>query len=283
MPSGDFLAEPMQVVPFPARHARLQYRHTLRTLNYVTLGASNGGIIRNLNSKGMAMQALSSPAPQQRVNVRFDLKFPRVHVETEGQVSWANSSGECGIRFVGLPARTSQQINEWILSNLLEIADRHASSLDGIFASSTSLSAQESSADESGLVYSSGVRAPIRLGSRYRRSEQIAFDDSAEELATGVDTNWLSRPLSGRALACIIDGLLIVAGLLLFVFVFLTMTHELPSWPVTLGVMLAATVVIGSGYCVLFTLFGGRTLGARLIRSDSKPEEKEYSVVGRFR
>jgi PilZ domain/RDD family len=273
----------MQVVPFPARHARLHYRHTLRTLNYVTLGASNGGIIRNLNSKGMAMQALSSLAPQQHVQVRFDLKFPRVHVETEGQVSWANSSGECGIRFVGLPTRTVQQINEWILSNLLEIADRHTGSLDGIFAGSASLSAQGSSVNEDGLVFSTGVRAPIRLGSRYRHSEQITFDDSVTELATDADTNWLSRPLSGRTLAWIIDGLLVLAGLLLFAFVFLTMTHELPSWPLTLGVMFAAALVIGSGYCVLFTLFGGRTLGARLTQSESKPEKKEYSSAGRFR
>jgi hypothetical protein len=270
----------MQVVPFPARRARLHYRHTLRTLNYVTLGASNGGIIRNLNSNGMAMQALSSLTPQQHVPVRFDLKFPRIHVETEGQVSWANSSGECGIRFVGLPARTSQQINEWILSNLLEIADRHASSLGGIFASSASLGAQGSLLGEDGLVFSSGIRAPIRLGTGYVPSERMMPEGTVERDA---GTNWLSRPLSGRTLAWIIDGLLVLTGLLLFAFVFLTMTHELPSWPLTLGVMLVATVVIGSGYCVLFTLFGGRTLGARLTQPESKPEEKEYSMAGRFR
>jgi hypothetical protein len=41
--------------------------------------------------------------PQQRVRLRFELRGPRVRVETYGHVSWAHSSGQCGIRFEELP------------------------------------------------------------------------------------------------------------------------------------------------------------------------------------
>ena len=101
----------MQVVSFPARQARTHYRHELRTLTYVTLDAANGGIIRNLNSAGVAVQAVAPLRQQQRVLLRFELRFPRLRVEAYGHVSWASSSGQCGIRFVDLPAQTARQID----------------------------------------------------------------------------------------------------------------------------------------------------------------------------
>ena len=56
----------MQAVPFPERQARTQYRHELRTLTYVTLDDANGGIIRNLNHEGVAVQAVGALRPQLR-------------------------------------------------------------------------------------------------------------------------------------------------------------------------------------------------------------------------
>src|ERR1017187_10977199 len=97
----------MQSVFFPARQARTHYRHELRTLTYVTLDEANGGIIRNMNHEGVAVQAVAALHQQQRVRLRFELRFPRLHVETYGQVSWASPSGQCGIRFVDLPARAT--------------------------------------------------------------------------------------------------------------------------------------------------------------------------------
>ncbi len=116
----------MQAVSIPPRQARTHYRHELRSLTYVTLDETNGGIIRNLNHEGVAVQAVAPLHPQQRVRLHFDLRSPRVRVETSGQVCWVRSSGQCGIRFVGLSARTGHQINEWIFSNLLDAVARDA-------------------------------------------------------------------------------------------------------------------------------------------------------------
>ena len=116
----------MQAVSIPPRQTRTHYRHELRSLTYVTLDETNGGIIRNLNHEGVAVQAVAPLHPQQRVRLHFDLRFPRVRVETGGQVCWARSSGQCGIRFVDLPLRTGHQINQWIFSNLLDAIARDA-------------------------------------------------------------------------------------------------------------------------------------------------------------
>ena len=110
----------MQLVSFPARQARTHYRHELRTLTYVTLDAANGGIVRNLNREGVAVQAVAPLRQEQRVRLRFELRFPRLRVETYGQVTWAGPSGQCGIRFVDLPSQTARQIDQWIFSNLLD-------------------------------------------------------------------------------------------------------------------------------------------------------------------
>src|SRR5271155_4985733 len=139
----------MQEVSFPARHARAQYRHELRTLTYVTLDDANGGIIRNLNHEGVAIQAVAALRPQQLVRLRFELRFPRLRVETRGQVSWANRSGQCGIRFIDLPARTRLHINEWIFSNLLDAIVRDATHPRPIFGrSAVSIVSEENVPEE---------------------------------------------------------------------------------------------------------------------------------------
>ncbi|MGB6330448.1 MAG: PilZ domain-containing protein, partial [Candidatus Sulfotelmatobacter sp.] len=165
----------MQAVSISPRQARTHYRHELRTLTYVTLDEANGGIIRNLSHEGVAVQAVAPLHLQQRVRLHFDLRSPRVRVETSGEVCWARSSGQCGIRFVDLPARTGHQINEWIFSNLLDALARDAShprSISGasIFgASVVSILGEddigeENSAEESdGLTVSPSPRPAIRL------------------------------------------------------------------------------------------------------------------------
>ena len=163
--SEPFLADSMQVVSFPARQARTHYRHGLRTLTYVTLDAANGGIIRNFNSDGVAVQAVAPLRPQQRVRLRFELRFPRLRVDTYGEVTWASSSGQCGIRFVDLSERTSHQINEWIFSNLLDAIARDAGHPRSMFGGSViPIAGEESICDENdGLTLSAPPHPAIRL------------------------------------------------------------------------------------------------------------------------
>ena len=176
----------MQAVSISPRQARTHYRHELRTLTYVTLDEANGGIIRNLSHEGVAVQAVAPLHLQQRVRLHFDLRSPRVRVETSGEVCWARSSGQCGIRFVDLPARTGHQINEWIFSNLLDALARdagHPRSISGasIFgASVVSILGEddigeENSAEESdGLTVSPSPRPAIRLAQSLGRRDEAA-------------------------------------------------------------------------------------------------------------
>jgi hypothetical protein len=104
----------------PTREARVHHRHELRTLTYVTLDQANGGIVRNLTDEGIGVQVVAAVRPGQQLRVRFELRSPRLRVETRGEVMWATSSGQCGIRLLDLPPRMARQINEWIFGNLLD-------------------------------------------------------------------------------------------------------------------------------------------------------------------
>lgn len=117
-----------------ARQARLKHRHELRTLTYVTLDQANGGIVRNLTHDGMAAQVVGAVRPQQQLRVRFELRYPRLRVETRGEVVWATTSGQCGIRFLDVSPALTRQINEWIFGNLLEGISLHAEQPGSIFA-----------------------------------------------------------------------------------------------------------------------------------------------------
>ena len=117
-----------------ARQTRSSHRHELRTLTYVTLDQANGGIVRNLTHGGIGAQVVTPVRPHQQLLVKFELRYPRVRVETRGEVVWATFSGQCGIRLLDLPPRVVRQIDEWILGNLLEGASLHWENSGPIFA-----------------------------------------------------------------------------------------------------------------------------------------------------
>src|SRR5579872_7336068 len=110
----------------PARQTRAQHRHQLRTLTYVTFDQANGGVVRNLTHEGIGAQVVAAVRPRQQLRLRFELRYPRLRVETRGEVVWATFSGQCGIRFLDLPQKTSRQIKEWIFGNLLEEISLHS-------------------------------------------------------------------------------------------------------------------------------------------------------------
>lgn len=307
-----YLAESMQTASFPAQETRTHYRHELRMLTYVTLDEANGGIIRNLNHEGVDVQAVGPLRPRQRVRLRFELRFPRLRVETYGQVSWARPSGQCGILFVDLPARTRRQINEWIFSNLLDAVARDADHFRSVFgASVVSIVRQENVREKNareenirgnvheenapeesdGLALSASSRPVIRLEPGVARWDEapVLHRHSEEDITDPADypygqLNWLSQPLSGRTIAWLVDGLIVIAGLLLFALIFLSIAHELPPWPLTLGTASAAAVFVAAVYWAVLAVLGGPSLGARLAQAASGLEEEEEGEDGsRFR
>lgn len=248
----------------PVRQARGQHRHELRTLTYVTLDQANGGIVRNLSHHGIGVQAVAAVRPRQQLRVRFELRYPRLRVETRGEVMWSSFSGQCGIRFLDLSPRMTRQINEWIFGNLLEGISLHAGRAESIF--SDSVSATRAAEEEDGLLLSPSPLNVIELPVRPELVESDMIQQSAEfdDAVAPSQLDWLSRPLSGRSLTWTINALVLIAAILLFALVFLAVTGAPPRWPLAMAAGAAGLVaLLDWGF---FKAFGGSSPGARLAR-----------------
>lgn len=270
----------MEAVSSPAQHARAHYRYDLRSLTYVTLDDANGGIIRNLTNRGATIQAVGALRADQVVRIRFELRYPKLRVETRGEVIWASPSGQCGVRFLDLSPRLARQINEWIFGNLLESIPQHMGYNGSIFAATAPVA--EPVPGNDGLLISSTSRKVIPL-----QSPGIAGVFSTVTRTThpsSLELDWLSQPLSGRSLAWIVDSLIVTAALLLFSLVFLSIVHELPKWPQNLEAAFGAGIFVAVFYWGFFYFFAGASMGTRLARMSAVEEEDEEARnAARFR
>ena len=264
------------------RQTRAKHRHELRTLTYVTLDQANGGIVRNLNHEGMGVQAVAAVRPGQLVRVRFELRGPRLRVEARGEVTWATTSGQCGILFLDLSAGMTRLLNEWIFGDLLEGISLHSERDGSMFADSPWAVGDTEQAD--GLMVSPAPLKVIELPVRPDPLRPVRVYDDGASVAPQPSTqlDWLSQPLSGRSLSWTVDALVVVAALLLSVLVFLSVTREPPRWPFAmLGGAAVAVAVLYRGF---FQLFGGSSPGARLARMAGYDlEDDEEEAGARFR
>jgi hypothetical protein len=250
----------------------------------VTLDEANGGIVRNLNHEGIGVQAVGALRPLQQVRVRFELRFPRLRVETRGEVTWATLSGQCGIRFLDLSPRMTRQIDEWIFGSLLEGIPLCAERAGPMFAASpSSLAVADTVGEEDGLMVSA---APLKVIALQMRPDSVQphhvrGDDAVSGPRPMAELGWLSQPLSGPGLIWTINTLVIVAALLLFALVFLSVTHEPPRWP--LPMMGGAAIFVAALYWGFFQLFGGSSPGQRLARLAGCDLEENSEEGTRFR
>jgi len=295
----------MQAGQSTARQARTRHRHELRTLTYVTLDQANGGIVRNLTSSGIAVQAVAAVRPRQQIRVRFELRYPQLRVEARGEVVWSTFSGQCGIRFLDLSPRMARQIDEWIMGSLLEGTLLYPASEESLLSapSAPAAPAQPMTEQSDGLMISSSPLRVIELPVRPEAQQPMpAVASLAETLAEAAlaaaalaepalteaapaapdDLDWLSEPLSGRGLAWTVNTLVVVAALLLFALVFLSVTREMPKWP--FAMTSGAAVAVAMLYWGFFKLFVGASPGAWLARlADSEIENSERAAEDRFR
>ena len=274
-----------------ARQARVHPRHELHTLTYVTLDQANGGIVRDISHRGVGGQMVAAAPPGQQLRVRFELNHPRLRVETLGEVSWSMRSGQCGIRFLDLSPSMGRQINEWIFGNLLEAVSLHCEREGSIFFGTAltepafastpgTLSFPNAAPEEDGLMVSAGPVPVIEL--ELPAGADLPSLQRASEHSGTSQLDWLFQPLSGRGLAWTINTLVIVAALLLFALIFLSITGEPPRWPVATAS--AAAIFVAALYWGFFRLFGGSTPGARLARmAGLDVEESEEATDARFR
>lgn len=259
-----------------ARQARTQHRQELRSLTYVTLDDANGGIIRNLSHSGIAVQAVTAVRPGEKMQVRFELRGPRVMVALRGEVMWGTESGQCGIRFIDVPARMTRQIDEWIFGSLLAGGSPRTATVGGEGQSSI-----EIEDDDDGLTVSASPVKVIQLPLRLQRvAANYAGDVVRGAWKSQVELDWLSQPLSGRRLVWAINALAFVAALLLFGLVFLSVTQAPLPRPWLMSVSVA--MLVGGLFWGFFRIFGGSP-GARLARLMDAGEDDEGEKGARFR
>lgn len=276
----------MDAGTIPARQARAQHRHELRTLTYVTLDQANGGIVRNLTNSGIGVQVVAAVRPKQQLRVRFELRYPRLQVETRAEVVWATFSGQCGIRFLDMPPALQQQINQWIFGNLLEGISLHTGPSESIFAPTNGRGTQPEEngngnratpgegAEDDGLLVSATPVKVIELPMHREPPETVISEEDVVAIPQppSDQLGWLVRPLTGRTLAWAVDGLVVVASLLLFMLVFLSVTREAPPWP--LASVAGAALMMAGMYRLFFRLFAGGSLGAKLARIAETDSER---------
>jgi hypothetical protein len=260
---------------------RRRLRHELRTLTYVTLDNANGGVVRNLTHDGITVQAVTAPRPRQQMRVRFELRYPRLRVDTRGEIVWANFSGLCGIRFLDLPAQTARQIDEWIFGNLLE-GYTLASERGIIFPIQRAAAWPETATPPANRVNREVSAISARRG-HVQVIDSVGQNTFQPEAASmpAVPLDWLSQPLSGRSLAWVVNTLVVSVASLLFALIFLSVAGEAPEWP--LAMAFGATISMASLYWVFFRMFGGMSFGARLARLAGAEQEQETLETDRFR
>jgi hypothetical protein len=230
---------------------RLHHRQPVSGLAYVNLdGTENGGIIRDLSEAGIAIQAVSPLRLNQQVRVSFDLPRPRLHVETQGRVAWADSAGQAGVQFLSLPARARRLLKEWIFTQLL-VRAQHATR-----ANSSLFTNQQGGAAE--LLFSVSPHTPICLEPA-EDAEPKGWGDSR-----ALQFRWCPFPIFPRTLSRMVDGLILLCAVLLFSVVAMLVTQVFPGWLIAIPLMLGVAGVFVALYGFLFVIWIGITPGAYL-------------------
>ncbi len=203
---------------------------------------------------------------------------------------WATFSGQCGIRFLELPPEITRKMNEWIFGDLLEGISLHADPGESMFADRSGTAGPDSmvlSEEADGLMVSAAPVTVIPLSSGPKAVDvespflrAIAAKREVPEPDVR-ELDWLSQPLSGQGLAWAIHTLVVLAGVLLFALVFLSITRDAPPWPIAMVAGTAAMVV--ALYWSFFQIFGGSSLGARLARLAENTDETQEEKGPRFR
>ena len=271
--SGPLAAMPAALPARTGVTPRRYLRQRVHTLVYVTLDLGNGGIIRDLSEDGLAVQAVAALRPHQSVRLRFSLPNPKTRIDAVGLVAWSAASGQAGVQFSGLPQRSREQLREWLLTNLLADASRNS-------LASPEFPGLCDTNEISQLVLSPNGRTPIQLPPMEPRSH---LDEAL--CAAELHVPWWPVPISAERFARFVDGLVILASILLFCVVFLSISHEMLSWPMVLAVLLGSTVIFSVLYWLVFAAQGLRTPGRVLAKLAGEPDADSSSEeeLARFR
>jgi hypothetical protein len=237
----------------PRRHRR-PYRQKIRRLAQVHLDATHVAILRDLSEFGIALQSVVPLAPNQQVQLRFELAAPRVRIEAAGRIVWTDSWGQAGVQFLDLPQRSEGLLKEWIFTQILSSAY--------LFSPCESLTVEGNRAEGAAeLLFSPAPRPAIQLEPQPVAARALP---DAEVRPQRFRLQWCPVPISLSALTKLLDGLILLCAVLLFSVMSLLMTNVLPSWPFTIVLGIGIAAIFATLYWFLFVFWIGTTPGARL-------------------
>lgn len=241
----------------PAIHPRRrrQPRFPLHSLAYVRLENNNGGIIRDLNESGIALQAVSPLQLGEEVGLHFDLFSPRVRVESRARVAWADENGQAGVSFTDLSPRVCRALRDWMLIQMLTAAA--VSGRDSIFAP---LDTQ--------FVLSPAAVPAIALPPLAPRLGEVQcgiFD------------------VSTRTFSILVDTVVLICATLLFSISAIAVMGTLPPLPIAATLLMASAAIFVAVYHLVFSEFlCGPTPGKRLSDVAASADRSDVSMA-RFR
>lgn len=245
-------ASPATLPAAPAPTVSRRYRVPIPNLVYLNVDEANGGIIRNLNESGLAIQAMTPLLPDQRILLRFTLSNPRMRVAATGRVVWAGPAGEAGVELLDLPAGVQRLLKQWIVAQLLDEADRTA----GVW----NFVCEDNREDAPELLMSSVTRPTIYLPAIPRDSACSARHSSPGNF----QFVWLAGKISPVVAAGLVDALIVLSAVLLFAIICMAMIHLAPAWPLTLATAVVVSAIFSGLYWWLSRLGIGGTPGSRL-------------------
>jgi hypothetical protein len=226
----------------------------MHSLAYVRLQENNGGVIRDLTESGMALQAVTPLQPGEHVPLRFELFSPRVKVETQGRVIWADESGQAGLCFDDVPARTRGAVRDWILIQML-----HAAAVSGRVSIFTPLDSQ--------LVLSAAARPAISL--------PLPIEQES--------VRWGFLSFSTQGFSVFVDSLVLVCAVLLFSISAIAVMGGVPPLPLAAALLFAASSIFLAAYQLIFSDFlCGASPGKRLAAEAAQAQNEEF-LLTRFR
>ena len=248
------------------------------TLAHVNLDAANGAILRDLSEFGIAMQTVTPLAPDQQVQLRFDLPSPRLRIEAAGRIAWTDSWGQAGVQFVDLPERSQRLLKEWVFIQILSAAYLFAP------CESAAVSGNHAEgADRTALFRSSPASHSDRAATHKSGCDAGSEAGAHATLPASV----VPGPNFAARLSKLVDGLILLCAVLLFAVMSMAITDVLPTWWVTLPLAIAVTALFVGVYWFLFVYWFRRTPGEHLARmacfesGDGMYGEEEYQA--RFR
>jgi TonB family protein len=171
----------------PASDRRARPRQRIRSLAYVHLGESNGGIVLNVSESGIAVQAAEAlDADEGPLPMRIEIPRSRKRLEVSGEIVWVGDSRkEAGLRFVNLSEEALKRIRSWMVreDSPGTASEENEEEVEGPVVSAAEARAESVVSSEASADREDGVAAAGELA-----AEEQEASDEIDEAAEGGDS-----------------------------------------------------------------------------------------------